>query len=324
VSKIAIHRPGYTYSNHSDGHLCNYIMCSGAHVGSTSGQLWTGRFRLGPHVRLVIAFGLVCAFGLVADMAPLAPPVVEVCPILKGGMLKRPVVPSLKFEDGRHWIELAKENTCMTCFLTGQCFSKRPLMNTTVIKQLGASRNVACKASVGDEGVDGLGLDDAVPSPRKRRKSDDVCGEPGPFVVLEYDCKASSLSDGGAVWEPHVLRGSSNMTVFLEFTTENMAVLFQEVRHDIAQLDSSLSDDDDSGEQEAKVEQVKSGVKGVRWISQRSVWDLRWVDARGKQRCKTWKVAKGLSPLEAATAREEARLDAVRFRGTLCAQGLLK
>jgi hypothetical protein len=280
-------------------------------------------------VRLVIAFGFVLAFGLVAAMAPLAPPVVEVCPILKGGFLKRPVVPSLKFEDGRHWIELAKENTCLTCFLAGQCYSKRPLMNTTVIKQLGASRNAACRASTtGDEGVEGLGLDDAVPPPHKRRRSDGICdGSPGPFVVVEYDCKASasSLSDDGAVWEPHVLRGSSNMTVFLEFTTENMAVLFKEVRHEIVQLlDSSLSEDEDSGEQEAKVEQVKSGVKGIRWISQRSVWDLRWIDAGGKQRCKTWKVARGLSPLEADTAREEARMEAVAFRGTLCSLGLLK
>ncbi len=51
------------------------------------------------------------------------------------------------------------------------------------------------------------------------------------------------------------------MTVFLEFTTENMAVLFMEVRHEIVQLlDSSLSEDEDSGEQEARVAHVKSGV----------------------------------------------------------------
>ncbi len=146
-------------------------------------------------------------------------------------------------------------------------------------------------------------------------------------MVLEYDCQASasSMSDTGSMWNPHVLRGSSNMTAFLEFTTNNMAVLFEEVRHEIVQLlDSSLSEDEDSGEQEPKMELVKSGAKGVRWISQRSVWDLRWIDAGGKQRCKTWKVARGLSPLEAATAQEEARISAVRFRGTLCAQGLLK
>ena len=207
-------------------------------------------------------------------------------------------------------------------------------MKSTVIKQLGASRNVACKASAssssveGDEGVEGLGLDDAVQSPRKRRKSDGMCGVcPESFVVLEYDCKASasSMSDVGSVWVPHVLRGSSNMTVFLEFTTENMVVLFEEVRHEIDQLvDSSLSEDEDSSEQKATVEQVKSGAKGVRWIRQRSVWDLRWTDAGGKQRCKTWKVAKGLPPLEEATAREEPRIDALRFRDTLCAQGLLE
>jgi hypothetical protein len=269
---------------------------------------------------------------LVAAMAPLSSPVVEVCPILRGGLLKRPVVPSIKFEDGRHWIELAKENTCLTCFLTGHCYTKRLLMKTTVIKQLGASRNAACKASASsslvedDGGVVGLGLDNAIRSHHKRRKSDGI-GDVPSFVVLEYDCKASasSLADDRAVWEPHVLRGSSNMTVFLEFTTENMAVLFGEVRHEIGHLlDSSLSEDEDSGEQEAKVEQVKSGVKGVRWISQRSVWDLRWTDSDGKHRCKTWKVARGLSPLEAATAQEEARISAVRFRGTLCAQGLLK
>jgi hypothetical protein len=267
-------------------------------------------------------------------MAPLAPPMVEVCPILKGGLLKRPVVPITKFEDGRYWIELAKENTPLTCFLTGHCYSKRLLMKTTVIKQLVASRNAVCKASAssssveGDEGVEGLGLDDAAQSPHKRRKSDGICGVVlEPFVVLEYECKASasSPSDDGAVWEPNVLRGSSNMTVFIEFTTGNMAVLFEEIRHEIGILtDSSVSDDEDNGEQEAKVEQVKSGAKGVRWISQRSVWDLRWIDAGGKARCKTWKVAKGLSPMEATTAREEARMEAVRFRGTLCAQGLLK
>jgi hypothetical protein len=263
-------------------------------------------------------------------MAPLAPPVVEDCPVLKGGLLKRPVVPSLKFEDGRHWMELAKENTCLTCFLTGQCYSQRPLMKITVIKKLVASRNAACKASAdeGDEGVEGLGLDGAVPSPHKRRKSHGIGGPcpEEPFVVLEYDCKASasSMSDTGSMWNPHVLRGSSNMTVFIEFTTENMVVLFEEVRHEIVQfVDSSLSEDEDSGEQVATVEQVKSGAKGVRWIKQRSVWDLRWTDASGKQRCKTWKVAKGLSPLEAATAQEGARIEALGFRSRLCAQGLL-
>ena len=285
-------------------------------------------------MRIVRTFGLVLAFGLVVAMAPLAPPVVEVCPILKGGLLKRPVVPSIKFEDGRHWIELAKENTYLTLFLTGKCYSKRPLMKTTVFKQLVVSRNAASRARTsvptdeGDEGVEGLGLDDAVPVRRKRQRYHGIDGGAAePFVVAEYDRKASamSLSDDGALWVPHVLRGSSNQTVFLEFTTENMAVLFEEVRHEIVKLmDSSLSEDEDSGEEEAKVERVKSGVKGVRWISQRYVWDLRWIDARGKQRCKTWKVAKGLPPLEAATTREEARIEAVRFRGTLCDQGLLK
>jgi hypothetical protein len=56
--------------NHLDGLLYNYSTRSGAHLGSTSGQVRTARICLGPPVRLAIAFGIVIAFGLVAAMAP--------------------------------------------------------------------------------------------------------------------------------------------------------------------------------------------------------------------------------------------------------------
>ncbi len=87
-------------------------------------------------------------------------------------------------------------------------------MKTTVIKKLRASGNAACKRTTssveGDEGVAGLGVDDAVSSPHKRRKPNDGFEpSPEPFVVLGYD------KIDGAVWVPQVSWGSSNTTVSL-------------------------------------------------------------------------------------------------------------
>jgi hypothetical protein len=255
-------------------------------------------------------------------MSPAAkPPIVTVSPILDGGLLPGPIVPKLSFEDGRHWIELAQEHTGLTRFLTGMCFSKRPLMKVTVIKQLMAMRNKGCRQAAspdaGDDGVAELGLDDSASSPVKRRKQGEVMEPPDEaFVECEYE------RHDGSKWVALVLRGSSNKKVHLEFTTENMQILFAETRQELAVKGiSSIAETDDQPE---KMELVKSGVKGIRWKSKRSAWEMRWVESSGKPRCKTWSVERGLSPMELETAREQARLDAVNFREGLVAAGVLK
>ena len=193
-------------------------------------------------------------------------------------------------------------------------------MKVTVIKQLMAMRNKGCRQAhspdAGDDGVAELGLDDSASSPAKRRKKHEVIEPPDEaFVACEYE------RHDGSTWVALVLRGSSNKKVHLEFTTENMQILFEEARHDLAQ--SGISSNGETDDQPAKMELVKSGVKGIRWKSQRSAWDMRWVDASGKKRCKTWYVERGLSPMELETAREQARIDAVHFREGVVAAGVL-
>ena len=203
-------------------------------------------------------------------------------------------------------------------FLTGSCKWARPLKNSCVFSALLRARNAACKLEEkdGNDGED-LGLDtpaEASAMSKRRRVSK---AQPVDTKAL-WVCISVPLAK--KAWKLRVLHGEGKDCLYIEFVDANFKALFAAVAAsfaDEAESESNCEATDSSSERPAG---IVSGVKGLRWLPTRRVWDLRYFDASKKQcRCKTFGVGSDLSPAEEDSAIQEARLKAIRFRDALVA-----
>jgi len=275
-------------------------------------------------------------------MAQVPPEVsIEMRPVLTGGFLKRPVVLDTKLVDDKHFALVVKESHPVSYFLTGRAYTKRVLKHATLLPDLVRLRNAASKNPVDEQARDDkaalLGLDKAASARKVKRRRvqgsasasvlpGDGEKHPDGDAVVQIEVP---LSDG-TKWEVNVLSSGSKEPLYIEFTVENMEILFREVRQQLddagvfPKADGSDSDGEGSNVEEAQGSPSSapssavarpvpiSGRKGLRWLETRSCWDLRY-EHGGKLRCKTFSVPKDMDGDEFETMKEAKRMAAVAF-----------
>jgi hypothetical protein len=277
--------------------------------------VWVGRLRvpsvtwtwsrcvgsLCGSISLELSFGL--GFGLVvpslfdsAMAQPEAQPVsVTCCPVLSGGLLPKPIVPTLKIVDGCHWVLVSREDKGVVEFLTGQALWRRPLKGTCVLDALIAARNLASKGPDEDDGIEDLGLDGPAVKrarlrPRSKHSQASAVSVP---QAVEPIVDISLKLEEGTSWDLRALRGERKGVLYIEFTTDNMETLFR-------LYTASASSGEENVEDTSSSPSRRSGVTRLRWLPARRSWDLRYKDKSqgGRLRCKTFSVPSGLSPAE--------------------------
>ena len=205
-----------------------------------------------------------------------------------------------------------------TLFLTGSCKWARPLKKACVFAALLLARNAACKLEEedGNDGED-LGLDTPAEASARSKRRRVSKAQPLDTKTLWVEI---SVPLATTAWKLRVLRGEGKDCLYMEFVDANLKTLFEAVAASFAneaESDSNCEATDSSSE---RFSGIVSGVKGLRWLPSRRVWDLRFFDAMtNKTRCRTFGIGSDLSPAEEDAAIQEAKLKAIRFRDALVA-----
>ena len=150
---------------------------------------------------------------------------------------------------------------------------------------------------------------------RKLRKKQYAVGQSRvlpSFVTLKYE------RNNGELWRPRVLAIGGFRALWLEFTEDNMQILFDEFAPHLPETSKTEDSEEEDGDGDDVAQQssmttpskVNGGSepglpdetpdppqkrrrlcnqKGVTWNYQRNVWTVRYTDAEGKLRAKTFK-----------------------------------
>ena len=228
-------------------------------------------------------------------MAAAQPAKIGMCPVLSGGHLLRPTaVTDTKEVDGVQYINIAKHNDVLCHFLFRRRACVRPWASLELPRTLRALRNVA-SASVpveqeeeeaADDGVLDLGLDDVAPPPKRLKASASVAMG-SPITICHNE------------WSLKVLSGRGYTDVYMELTEENMNLLFNVVKCELAQAPEASAESKKEafavsppspgsplpdGDPETP---TKASLRGMTWLASQRRWIVRYGPS-GKSKQKTF------------------------------------
>jgi len=238
---------------------------------------------------------------------------VSFCPVLQGGMLKRPTaITSYKTVAGKNYFRLSKRDDVLSLFLFGKAASAHAGKNMSLLNTLRDLRNSACPEDDNracpqvDDGLIQLDLDDGEPPPKRYRLAlaPSMCDVPVQIKHID--------------WAMSVLSGRGYKDVWLELTAANMDGLSAAVQEEGKALAESeegkaLAESEEGkalaesveastrshdpvplGDGEGDLltpEKVKKSFGGMTWVECQRRWVVRF-RASGKAHQRTFTASK--------------------------------
>ena len=148
----------------------------------------------------------------------MAPILVEDALVLSGGKLRGKMMISTMSVEGRRYTSISKASTLMCQFLAGRRAKISPLKDSSVLQKLVKLRNAASRLNLSEVKTDSdeVGLDLHRPAPKLPKRPRYLKSQHKDIVNITVE--GSPMA---------VLRGKGHEVVYVEVTTENMALLYR-------------------------------------------------------------------------------------------------